>query len=76
MTATPAAGGAPPPAPVAWPEETDILILPDGRVVVTDLPAPLAAALATLGSVEPCEIGPFLPAGPAPTVACSEEAHG
>jgi hypothetical protein len=73
--ATPAAA-TPPPAPVAWPEETDILILPDGRVVVTDLPAPLAAALAALGRVEPCEVGPFQPAEPAPTVACGEEAHG
>ncbi|GIK73691.1 MAG: hypothetical protein BroJett021_26790 [Chloroflexota bacterium] len=40
----------------AWPVETDIYILPDGRVVVADLPAELAGALARLGIVEPCEI--------------------
>lgn len=40
----------------AWPVETDIYILPDGRVVVADLPAELAGALARLGTVEPCEI--------------------
>jgi len=36
--------------------ETDIYILPDGRVIVADLPAELAARLARLGLVEPCEI--------------------
>lgn len=40
----------------AWPVETDIYILPDGRVIVADLPAELAGALARLGQVEPCEI--------------------
>jgi hypothetical protein len=40
----------------AWPVETDIYILPDGRVVVADLPAELAGALARLGQIEPCEI--------------------
>jgi hypothetical protein len=38
------------------PVETDIYILPDGRVIVADLPAELAARLPALGQVEPCEI--------------------
>ncbi len=38
------------------PVETDIYILPDGRVIVADLPAELAARLPALGAVEPCEI--------------------
>jgi len=38
------------------PVETDIYILPDGRVIVADLPAELAARLPALGIVEPCEI--------------------
>lgn len=45
--------------PDAWPPlpvETDIYILPDGRVIVADLPQELAARLANLGHVEPCEI--------------------
>lgn len=45
----------------AWPllpTETEIYILPDGRVVVADLPAELAPLVAALGSVEPCEIDP------------------
>ena len=41
---------------VSLPVETDIYILPDGRVVVADLPAELAARLPQLGQVEPCEI--------------------
>lgn len=39
----------------AWPlmpTETEIYILPDGRVVIADLPAELAAMLAQLGSIE------------------------
>jgi hypothetical protein len=36
--------------------ETDIYILPDGRIIVADLPAELADRLAQLGHVEPCEI--------------------
>ena len=43
----------------AWPVETDIYILPDGRVVVADLPAELAGVLARLGQVEPCEIADY-----------------
>jgi hypothetical protein len=41
-----------------FPTETEIYLLPDGRVVIADLPAELAAALATLGSVEPCAVEP------------------
>jgi hypothetical protein len=59
----PAAAPAPPPADASapWPElptETDIYILPDGRVVIADLPAELTALAAALGAVEPCEIAP------------------
>ncbi len=43
----------------AWPVETEIYILPDGRVVVADLPAELAGALARLGQIEPCEIADY-----------------
>lgn len=43
-------------APMLLPVETDIYILPDGRVIVADLPAELAARLPQLGQVEPCEI--------------------
>lgn len=42
-----------------WPVETDIYILPDGRVVVADLPDELADALVRLGKVEPCEIADY-----------------
>jgi hypothetical protein len=38
------------------PTETEIYILPDGRVVVADLPAELAALVAQLGVVEPCAV--------------------
>lgn len=40
------------PASQAWPllpVETEIYILPDGRVIVADLPAELASLLASLG---------------------------
>lgn len=40
----------------ALPTETEIYILPDGRVVIADLPAELAALLAALGEPEPCAI--------------------
>ena len=40
------------------PTETEIYILPDGRVVVADLPVELAAAVAALGIVDACEISP------------------
>jgi hypothetical protein len=45
----------------AWPPlptETDIYILPDGRVVIADLPAELTSLAAALGAVEACEIAP------------------
>jgi hypothetical protein len=38
------------------PTETDIYILPDGRVVIADLPLELAGLAEALGAVEPCEI--------------------
>lgn len=37
----------------ALPTETEIYILPDGRVVIADLPAELASVLAELGVSEP-----------------------
>jgi hypothetical protein len=40
------------------PTETDIYILPDGRVVIADLPAELVPLAAALGAAEPCEIAP------------------
>ena len=46
---------------IAWPQlptETDIYILPDGRVVIADLPAELASILSGIGGVEACEIAP------------------
>lgn len=41
--------------------ETEIYLLPDGRVVVADLPLELAALAAALGAVEPCEVAPTGP---------------
>lgn len=38
------------------PTETEIYLLPDGRVVVADLPIELAAAIANLGIIEPCDV--------------------
>lgn len=38
------------------PTETEIYILPDGRIVVADLPVELAAVLSSLGETEPCEV--------------------
>ena len=38
------------------PTETEIYILPDGRVVVADLPVELAAILSSLGVTEACEV--------------------
>lgn len=37
----------------ALPTETEIYILPDGRVVIADLPAELADCLPSLGTVAP-----------------------
>lgn len=38
------------------PTETEIYILPDGRVVIADLPIELAALFAELGTAEPCAV--------------------
>lgn len=40
----------------AMPVETEIYLLPDGRIVVADLPMELADLLAALGQVEPCGV--------------------
>ncbi|MEM7534963.1 MAG: hypothetical protein AAF639_22495 [Chloroflexota bacterium] len=40
----------------AMPTETEIYILPDGRVVVADMPMELAEAMMLLGDVQPCEV--------------------
>jgi len=43
----------------AWPllpVETEIYILPDGRVIVADLPAELASLLAALGVTAPVAV--------------------
>lgn len=50
----------------ALPTETDIYILPDGRVVIADLPAELAPLAAALGTVESGESAPH--AQPDPTL--------
>lgn len=44
---TEAGGGFP-----SLPTETEIYILPDGRVVIADLPAELAGLAAVLGEIE------------------------
>ena len=48
------------------PTETEIYILPDGRVVIADLPAELSPLAAALGAVEACEVA--LHAEPDPTL--------
>ncbi len=40
----------------ALPTETEIYILPDGRVVIADLPAELATLVEELGEVVPGEV--------------------
>lgn len=40
------------------PTETEIYILPDGRVVIADLPAELLPLAAALGAAEASEIAP------------------
>jgi hypothetical protein len=40
------------------PTETEIYILPDGRVVIADLPAELADLVANLGAPEACAVEP------------------
>ena len=42
------------------PTETEIYILPDGRVVLADLPAELLPLAAALGAVEASEIAPHI----------------
>ena len=42
----------------ALPTETEIYILPDGRVVIADLPVELASLTANLGAAESCAIDP------------------
>jgi len=59
------------------PTETEIYILPDGRVVIADLPAELAPLLAALGAAEPCallanEDAPITP----PTQKALSPSHG
>jgi hypothetical protein len=49
----------------ALPTETDIYILPDGRVVIADLPEELAPLAAALGAVESSEIAPHVQPDPA-----------
>ena len=41
------------------PTETEIYILPDGRVVFADLPVELNDLAATLGEAESCEVTPM-----------------
>lgn len=38
------------------PTETEIYLLPDGRVVISDLPEPLSGLVSALGVTEPCEL--------------------
>lgn len=40
----------------ALPTETEIYILPDGRVVIADMPAELAPLAAQLGIVDACAL--------------------
>ncbi len=42
----------------ALPTETEIYILPDGRVVIADLPAELADLAASLGAPVGCAVEP------------------
>jgi len=48
-------------APFSFPTETEIYLLPDGRVVIADLPMELTPLVSTLGMPEPCEVAPNLP---------------
>ena len=66
MPASPSTSPEPAPAGVAarmpddaWaalPTETDIYLLPDGRVVIADLPAELTDLAHALGRAEPCAV--------------------
>jgi hypothetical protein len=45
-------------SPAAWPQlpnETEIYILPDGQVIIADLPAELMGLAAELSQVQPCQ---------------------
>lgn len=42
---------------VEYPIETEIYILPNGQIVIADLPIELADKLTNLGEIEPCMIG-------------------
>lgn len=55
-TSTSAASETPTPAWPLLPVETEIYILPDGRVIVADLPAELAPLLASLGITTSTEL--------------------
>ncbi len=59
-TSTSAKTVEPSAADLMWPVETEIYILPDGEIVVADLPQELAARLASAG---------LFPASPIPHVA-------
>ena len=41
---------------VAFPTETEIYILPNGRVIIADLPVELAELVGELGRPQPCAI--------------------
>ena len=52
--------------PADWvplPTETEIYLLPDGRVVIADLPIELGPLVEALGTAEACEIGEHAGAG-------------
>ena len=42
----------------AMPTETEIYLLPDGRVVIADLPVELSGLAAELGAVDGCSFAP------------------
>ena len=61
----------------AMPTETEIYILPDGRIVIADLPAELAPLLAELGKAEPFRLSTqltssALEAPPAPDYSATD----
>ena len=56
----------------ALPTETEIYLLPDGRVVIADLPAELAPMAARLGAAEPCALAPVAQAVDVPGAAAPQ----
>ena len=57
-TSTPDKHPVAPAASATWPQlpnETEIYILPDGQVIIADLPAELMGLAAELGQVQPCQ---------------------